>query len=120
MGFFSSVTSAFNWVKGKASSAYNWVADKVSAGVDKAETVVAAIHQDARDLVGGAGGLVRDTEKAYVGVVGNIVNKSADTVQSIGHDAGGAVRDASNALGNLGMPLAIGAVALAAVMLMKK
>ena len=120
MGFFDKITSAFNWVKDKTVGAYNWVSDKVQGVVKSGKKVVKAIHQDARDFVSGTGSLVAKTEDTYSGIVGNLVNKSADTIQSVGHDAEKAVGDVSQGLANMATPLAIAAAVIGGIYLMKK
>lgn len=120
MGFFSGLQSVFNWVKDEATSAYNWIGEKISGAYSKAESVVQTLHQDARDLVGGAKDIVVKTEDVYKDVVGNVIDKTASTVVGVADDARGAVGDVSKGLGQLGWPLAVGAAAVAAVMLLKK
>lgn len=112
MGFFDSITSAYNWIANKATDATHWISEKVSSVYDKGVSVVETIHQDARDLVSGAGGIIRDTESTYSGIVNNLVDKGAGTVQSLGHDAEHAVSNVGNALS---MPLVLMAAAAAGV-----
>jgi phage-related protein len=124
MGFFDRITSgfssAFNYVKDKATSAYNYVANAISGAGQKVESVVQTLHQDARDLVSGAGNLIGKTEDTYKDVVVGVFDKTGSTITGVADSARGAVGDVSKGLGQLGWPLAVGAVAVAAVMLLKK
>lgn len=120
MGFFDGISSMYNWVSGKVSSAYNWVSDKASNVYTKAEKVATIIHQDARDLVGGVGSTVQTAEKEVINLVGKMSDNSTKLIGGLGNNAQGAIGDVSKGLGNIAMPLAIGAVAVAGLYLFAK
>jgi hypothetical protein len=74
-------------IKGKfrglfRSAGQGWGAFKKGASivVKDVKSAVATVHQDARDLVGGVGGIIKGGQS----IVGNAVNRGADTVSSLG------------------------------------
>jgi hypothetical protein len=70
---------------------------------------MSTLYEDAKGLVGGVSTLVVKTEDALMG-----------TVKAVAYDATILDSNMLHDLSNMAMPLAIGAVAIAAVMILKK
>jgi hypothetical protein len=68
---------------------------------------MSTLHDDAKGLVGGTSTLVEKTENVLTG-----------TVKAVTHNTTGS--NVSHDLSNMAMPLAIGAVTIVAVMILKK
>jgi hypothetical protein len=95
------IKKAWIWVTGTVKGIVTTVHDDVKG-------VVSTLHQDAKGLVSGVSMLVVKTEDTLSGTVK--VAKDATTLGSnVSHD-----------LSNMAMPLAIGAVAIAVVLILKK
>lgn len=114
MGFFDnigkSIKSAFDktvstiggvFKDGKISHALGKVADTVKG-------VASTIHQDARDLVSGAGNIIKQPFE----ISKKALDKGADVIKGIGDNVEGAAS-------SLGIPLAIGAGIVGLVLLNK-
>jgi hypothetical protein len=76
---------------------------------DDVKSDVSTLHQNAKGLVSGVSSFVVKTEDTQTG-----------TVKSVAHDATTLDSNVSHDLSNLAMPLAIGAVAIAGVMILAK
>ena len=89
-------------IGGGIKDAWNWVSGGVSS-------VVSTVHDDATNLVKGIGSLIEKTEDNVTGVVTETVKDTKDLGVSLGAD-----------LSSMSVPLAVGAVAIAAIFLLKK
>lgn len=113
-GFWDKVKHFFtDTIPNGIKSAWNWV----SGGV---KGIVSTVHEDVKGIVS----TVHDDVKGLVSGVDQIVEKTEDTVagvyKDVVHEAGSLGTNLGKDLSSMGMPLAIGAVAIAAVMLMNK
>lgn len=89
-------------VGGGIKHAWNWV----TGGV---RNVVRTVHRDAVDLVKGVGHVIDKTQERTA----QVLTTTVTSAQRLGSDV-------SSNISNMAMPLAIGAVAVAAVMIMSK
>jgi phage-related protein len=96
------IKKAWNWVKGTVKGIVTTVHDDVKG-------VVSTLHEDAKGLVSGVSSLVVKTEDTLSGTVKEVAKDATTLGSNVSHD-----------LSNMAMPLAIGAVAIAAVMILKK
>jgi hypothetical protein len=100
-------------IGGGLKKAWDWVTGGIKGIVttihDNVKGVVSTLHEDAKGLVGGVSTLVVKTEDALTGTVKAVVHDATTLGSNMSHD-----------LSNMAMPLAIGAVATAAVMILKK
>jgi hypothetical protein len=100
-------------IGGGLKKAWDWVTGGIKGIVttihDDMKGVVSTLHDDAKGLVGGVSTLVVKTEDALMG-----------TVKAVAHDTTTLGSNVSHDLSNMAMPLAIGAVAIGAVMILKK
>lgn len=81
---------------------------------------VSTVYHDATGAITKGFDFVTGTEGKLIDTAGGLANKIVDNGRDLIDTAGTAVHDTTGALGNLGWPLAIGAAAIAAVLLLKK
>ena len=96
------LVKAYNWVSDKVSGAYHEVRDTITG-------VVSTVHDDVVGVVSGTKDIITHTQDTV-----------KDTITGVSGDVQKSVGSVSNALGNLGMPLAIGAAAVAFIYLQEK
>lgn len=114
MGWFDNLKNSFKSLGNKINygvrkyilSPAKSAAASIKAGattvLNTAKSAVSTLHQDARDLIGGAGNLIKRGQDT----VGNLINKGADTITGLGK--------------SLSMPLMIGVGVLGAIFLLNK
>jgi hypothetical protein len=81
---------------------------------------VSTLHDDAKGLVGGVSTLVEKTEDTISGTVKSVTHDATSLGKDVSHDVSSLGSNISKDLSSMAMPLAIGAVAIAAVMILKK
>jgi phage-related protein len=100
-------------IGGKLKKAWDWVTGTVKGIVttvhDDVKSVVSTLHEDAKGLVGRVSTLIVKTEDALTGMVKEVARNATALGSNISHD-----------LSNMAMPLAIGTVATAGVMILSK
>eukprot|EP01127_Copromyxa_protea_P013422 TRINITY_DN3620_c0_g1_i10.p3 TRINITY_DN3620_c0_g1~~TRINITY_DN3620_c0_g1_i10.p3 ORF type:complete len:113 (+),score=3.56 TRINITY_DN3620_c0_g1_i10:1954-2292(+) len=89
-------------IGGGIKRAWNWV----SGGV---KSIVSTAHKDVTGIVSGVSNIITHGQDAVTGTIKEVSHDVRDLGSNVSHD-----------LSSMAMPLAIGGVAIAALMLMKK
>jgi hypothetical protein len=111
-------------VGGGLKKAWDWVTGGIKGIVttiyDDVKRVVSTLHDDAKGLVGGVSTLVSKTEDTISGTVKSVTHDAMSVGKDVSHDVSSLGSNISKDLSSMAMPLAIGAVAIAAVIILKK